>query len=300
MSGYGACEASGPGGCVRVEVRTLNHRYLDLVVQLPKAWSALEEPIRDAVRARLVRGRVEVRVTAQDSGLAQRRVRVQSSVLAQYWRQLAQIAGELGVAGPPSLAALLSLPEVVVVEEAGVDDPQWVEAILGALAGALDQVEAMRRAEGARLWADIEGRLDRIRERLRRLTPRVEEVTQEAAGRLRERAEQLLQAAGCSFADRQSLASDEGWQRRLAQEVALLAQRSDISEELTRLDSHAVQMARLAQERAPGRRMEFLVREMDREAATAASKVVSSEMVHELVEVRAEIERIREQVANLE
>lgn len=301
MTGFGTGRAEGPFGVLHVEVRTLNHRYLEVVVHLPRGLAALEEPLARTVRRRLVRGRVEVRVVAQDLPALQRKVRLQPAILAEYWQQLQQIRRELGIASSSFVGQLLTLPEVVQVEEPEVDDPQLVETACQALERALDAVQAMRQAEGEQLWAAIDQRLSQMELRLARLRARSAEVVQEHAVRLQARVEALLGSVGRTPAEvLAQLRCDELWQRRLSQELALMAERADVTEELDRLASHVAQMRQLATQVAGGRRMEFLVREMDREASTAASKVASSDMVHELIELRWEIERIREQVLNLE
>ena len=298
MTGFGVGSASGPWGSLQVSVRTLNHRHLEVAIHLPRGWAALEEPLARRVRERLVRGRVDVQLAAQESPGAQRKVRLQAPVLLEYWRQLQEIQQQLGLTSSLSIGQLLALPEVVRVDEPEPEDPQVTQAACRALDEALDQVESMRRREGERLWAGVEERLQAVERTLQFLRARRDEVVRHWAARLEARAQALLgQLAGAAVAE---AVRDEGWQRRLAQEVALWAERSDITEELDRLASHVGQMRVLATQPAPGRRMEFLLREMDREASTAASKAPSSEMVHALVELRWELERVREQVLNFE
>ena len=301
MTGFGVGRADSPLGAIQVEVRSVNHRYLEVAVHLPRGLAYLEEPLIQGVRRRLVRGRVDVRVVAQDLPALQRKVRLRTAVLAQYWQQLQEIEQELGIPASSLVGQLLTLPEVVQADELQGDDPRLAQAADEALQQALDRLEAMRRAEGGQLWAAIDARLARIEGQLAWLQERAGEVVSHHAQRLQARVQALL--ASLSGPPAQALAGlreDEGWQRRLAQEVALSAERSDVAEELERIASHVAQMRHLATQPAAGRRMEFLVREMDREASTAASKVASGPMVHQLIEIRWEIERVREQVLNLE
>lgn len=299
MTGFGAAQGPSPWGLLRVEVHTLNHRHLDVAVRLPRGWPALDSAVRESVGRRFVRGRVEVAVVAQDFEASRRTVRVNESVLRQYWEQLTQIQQKLQVARSLSLADLLSLPDVVTLEEPPVDEQAAWGTLAPLLDAALDQVQQMRHAEGGRLWQDIAARLDAIE-------ASIGQFQRDLAGRFRDayyqrlvrRVGELLNSGGLTSLP--GVLQDEALLQRLAQEVAIAAERADISEELTRLSSHVAQMRRLAAEVAPGRRMEFLLREMDRELSTATAKVPEAPGVHRLIELRAELERIREQILNLE
>ncbi|WP_324717666.1 YicC/YloC family endoribonuclease [Carboxydochorda subterranea] len=300
MTGFASIEEDGLSGRVRVEVRTFNHRYLDVVTRLPRAWQPLEPRIRDLVSQRLNRGRVEVVVDAQEPDNPQRTVRVNASALLQYWDQLTRIRQQIGVDAPLSLTDLLVLPEVVQVQEQPVDEEGVWGLLRPVLQEALEQVARMRRREGARLWEDVDRRLSTIDASLgevERSLPRyMEGYHERLAGRVRE----LLKAVVPDSAAGPPVLDGGAFQQRLAQEVALAAERADISEEIQRLRSHIWHMRQLAGEPAPGRRMEFLLREMERELSTATAKAPDPAMVHHLVAMRGLVEQIREQVLNFE
>lgn len=302
MTGFAACEGEGPSGRLRVEVRSLNHRHLDVATRLPRSWPALEARIRDLVAAHLARGRVEIAVTAQDLDPMQRTVRVNGAILRQYWEQLSALAQELGIATPLSLSHLLILPGAVESEERDVDEAAIWAAVEPLLQAALQQVLIMRRREGARLWKDVDARLQTVLDAADELERAIPSYMTSYGHRLESRVRDLLHATGAAAtggpADETML--DEQLRQRLAQELAVVAERADIAEELQRLRSHVWQMRRLAGEVAPGRRMEFLLREMDRELATATVKAPDPVVVHRLVEVRGLVEQVREQVLNFE
>lgn len=300
MTGFGAAQGPSPWGLLRLEVRTLNHRYLDVTSRLPRGWPSLEARIREKVAGRLVRGRVEVNVVAQEFEATRRSVRVNAAILRQYWEQLTQIQQELRSATAFSLSDLLSLPEVVSVEEPPVEEEAVWAALSPLLDAALDQVERMRRSEGARLWREMAARLDAIEAALERLEDESRRFSEAYYQRLLRRVRELMAFLGEQERAAVPLAEDEAFRQRLAQEVAIAAERADMAEELERLRGHVAHMRKLASEPAPGRRMEFLLREMDRELSTATAKAAQAETVHRFIELRAEVERIREQVLNLE
>lgn len=299
MTGFGAARGPSPWGALEVAIRTLNHRYLDVSCHWPRGWPSLDPLVRERVAARLVRGRVEVSVVAQELETARRSVRVNAAVLRQYWQQLTQIQQEIGSSVAFSVADLLVLPEVVSVDETPPGEEALWEALAPLIDAALDQVERMRRVEGARLWQETAARLDAVEAALGRLREQSGQFARLYQQRLEQRLEGLL-ASSAIITEGRRLLDDEAFRQRLAQEVAIFADKADVSEELDRLAEHVAHMRQLAAERAPGRRMEFLLREMDRELSTATAKVAQAEAVHRLIELRAEVERMREQIANFE
>lgn len=299
MTGFGSAQGPSAWGLLRVDVRTLNHRYLDVTSRLPRGWPPLDARIRERVAARLVRGRVEVSVVAQEFEATRRSVRLNAPVLRQYWEQLTQIQQELRSSAGLSLSDLLSLPEVVSVEEPPVEEEAAWAAVGPLLDAALDQAERMRRAEGARLWQEISARLGAIDSALERLQEENRRLSDLYYQRLLRRMRELVAMAG-EGGGSPGLVEDEALRQRLAQEAAIAAERADVAEELERLRGHVSHLRQLAAEAAPGRRMEFLLREMDRELSTATAKAAQAGTAHLLIELRAEVERIREQALNLE
>ncbi|WP_324667640.1 YicC family protein [Geochorda subterranea] len=299
MTGFGTARGPSPWGTLEVAIRTLNHRCLDVSCHWPRGWPSLDPRVRDRVAARLVRGRVEVSVVAQELETARRSVRVNAAVLRRYWQQLTQIQQEIGSSVAFSVADLLVLPEVVSVDETPPEEDALWEALAPLVDAALDQVERMRRVEGTRLWQETAARLDAVEAALGRLREQGGQWARLHQQRLEQRLAGLL-AGSALITEGRRLLEDEAFRQRLAQEVAIAADKADVSEELDRLAEHVAHMRQLAAEPAPGRRMEFLLREMDRELSTATAKVAQAEAVHRLIELRAEVERMREQIANFE
>jgi uncharacterized protein (TIGR00255 family) len=292
MTGYGAGEARTDDGRWLVEVRSTNHRFLDVVVRLPKDLGGLEDRVRAAVASRVARGRVEVSVV-RDSSRRAKWVSVDTDLARRYGQALEELRGALGLQEAPSLSAILSLPDVVRVEE----PPQDLEATWDALRPAVEQATehlvSMRCVEGARLAEDLRRRLARLEEWVDQVEARAEDLPRAYAQRLRHRIADLLQALEVPHPP------DEA---RLATEVAVFADRCDVREELVRLRSHLDQArALLAQEDSPvGRKLEFLLQEMGREVNTVGSKAQDLEVIRAVLEMKSELEAMREQVQNVE
>lgn len=309
MSGYGCGEALAAGWRVRVEVRTLNHRFLDVVLRFPRFCLALEERVRELVGRRLQRGRVEVFLTAEPTDDLPRAVRVDRSLARAYYaalREIARVLGgedapagaatEAGVPavgtegpaarpGPGEVAWIAQLPGVMEAAEAQVDVEAVWAAVLPALEEALASVEDMRAAEGARLAADLGGRIARLRELVSRAEQRAPQLEEEYRARLLRRLGELAPMVEPA---------------RLAAEVALHAEKVSIHEELVRLKSHLVEMERLLGADEPvGRRLDFLLQEAFREATTMAAKAQDAGISGLAVEIKAELEKMREQGQNV-
>jgi len=288
MTGYGRGVSAGGGVSAAVEIRTLNHRYLDVRVRLPGPLLALEDSIRQAVQRRLQRGRVEITVSVEDSDDQSRTVIVDLGLLAQARAALEQARGALGADEPLRLEHLALVPGVFRMEERETDLERYRAVIEAALDEALSGVLAMRRAEGRALAADVAARMDAVERLVRSVESRVPEAVREAHQRLRRRVAEL---AG-------DVALDEG---RLEMEVAILADRSDVSEETARIASHIAQFRTLLQAGgAVGRKLDFLLQELHREWNTIGSKANDAVIAQAVVDAKAELEKVREQVQNIE
>lgn len=287
MTGFGRGEAVRGSYHVTVEVRTVNHRYLDTSVRLPKSLAGFEEKLRSLVQGRLGRGRVEVQVALEESGEGHQTVKVDVALARRYHAALSRLQQELGLVDQPTLAALVDMPGVLVTEET-IDVEALSAALEEAADGALAEVQRMREAEGRRLAADLSERVGLIEEALRAIETRAPEVSQEFRQRLEAR---IREALG-------EVPVDEA---RLLQEVAIVADRGFIAEEIVRLRSHLVETrATLAEEAAVGRKLDFLLQEMNREINTIGSKANDVAIARQVISVKAELEKIREQVQNLE
>ncbi len=288
MTGCGRGVAVGGGYRVDVELSSVNRRQLDIIVNLPREFAALEPLIQEFLQRSIQRGRVTVRVDVQRSGHARRAaVQVDEPLAAAYAQALRRAGRRLGLAGDLEVGMLLNLPGVVrfvaPADETGSIAPVLERALVRALRGLL----AMRTREGATLRRDLEKRLGR----LRRLRIQIEKRAPQAIAHHRRALRERLRQAGVS------VENDD----RLVRELALFADRLDISEELVRLLSHLQQADTLLRAKdAVGRPMDFLVQELFREINTIGSKAGDAAITRHVVDFKAELERLREQVQNVE
>jgi len=288
MTGFGRGEATGRGRLFTVEVQSLNHRFLEVRCRVPKRLAGLEPRIQQAVQERFSRGHFEVLVLDKDLDGRGRTLRVDVPLAMQYVDALRTLQQALGLPGEVTLEMLTAQRDLIAVEESAESlDESWAE-LSPALARALDAVAEMRRREGEALVASLRAHLDEIEATLQGILERAPEVTRAQRDRLRERVGELLEGR---LPDRE----------RLEQEVALLAERSDVAEECDRLRSHLHQFRTALEQPGPqGRRLDFLLQEMHREANTIGSKSADAALSHAVVRLKTAIERLREQVQNLE
>lgn len=287
MTGYGRGEARRGRVGVTVEVKTVNHRFLDLSVKLPRELGALEALVQRKVREGLTRGRVELAVRREvDGGAAE--VIADAALFSSLLSAVeGLLAGHGANARELALQHALNQPGVLSVRAVDVGPEDDEQALTAALAQALDALTAMREVEGAALLADLRANLDAIERHVATIRGVVGDVRERAAKRIGDRVRALV--------------GDAVDPTRIAQEAALLAEKADVAEELTRLASHTAQLrAMLGAGDAVGRRVEFLLQEMGRETNTIGSKTVDAAVSADVVEIKALLERLREQAANVE
>ncbi len=287
MTGFGAGRGKSGGEEIDLEVRSVNHKYCEVKVRLPRELAALETEVVRAVKERVARGGVDVSVR-RAPGRSAAAPRVDADLAAEYAQAFEALRERLDLPGEVRLADVLAAEGVVGLEERQADVEAARAALGEGLSQALDALGAMREREGAALARDLERRLSSLEEALARVEALVPRSVEHHRGRIADRVQELTRG----------LPLDPG---RLAQEVAVLADRTDVSEELTRLRSHLGQMRSLVSSREPaGRKMDFLVQEMHREGNTIGAKSQNAEIAAHVVALKAEIERIREQVQNVE
>ncbi len=287
MTGFGSGHAPVGSGHVSVEIRSVNSRFLDVRWHLPAELEVDRGPLEGLPRRRLERGRVDVRVTVELGPSGRSRWELDESRVDLIVSAGQRIAELHGVAPLASASEVLRVPGAFI-ERPVQPPPELQSAAKVAIEGALDALVAMRHLEGRKTCADLVVRLERMMELRGSVGSRVEGSVLERVARTRERLRQLLDAGEV----------DEG---RLAQEVVLLADRADVSEELERLASHESQLRQLLNDERPGgRRMEFLLQEMNREVNTIGAKSNDVQIAHDVIEMKAELEKMREQVQNLE
>jgi uncharacterized protein (TIGR00255 family) len=287
MTGFGAGKGGDGGEAVEAEVRSVNHKFCEVKVRLPRELSALETEITRWVKDRLSRGGIDVSIR-RSSSRAALSPRVDAELAAEYARAFEDVRARLGLAGGVALSDVLAAAGVVTLEERSVDLEAARSSVAAAVSAALAGLLSMREREGIALARDLEGRLAVVESIAAALAEAAPRTLESYRARLEERVAELSRG----------LAPDPV---RLATEVALFADRTDVTEELTRLASHVAQMrALLASGEPAGRKMDFLVQEMHREANTVGSKSQSAEAAASVVNLKAEIERMREQVQNVE
>ena len=293
MTGYGRAEGRHKNTPITVEVRSVNHRHSEVVAKLPRALQAHEDRVRNLVQSRVARGRVDVAVSFSGERDPGRGLVLDRPLARRYLMLLKELQRELGLKGAPDVALLAGFRDIIKPAELAAEDPRVVRAAEKVLEQALKALDRMRRHEGRLLERDLLARLQEIAGRLRMIGLRLPAIVQERQGRLQERVNRLLESTGGG--------KDGVDQGRVAQEVALLADRSDVSEELTRLGSHLDQFRNFLRKSEPvGRSLDFLLQEMNREVNTIGSKIGDTAVTQEIVALKAEFEKIREQVQNVE
>ncbi|MDI9499012.1 MAG: YicC/YloC family endoribonuclease [Bacillota bacterium] len=294
MTGYGRGQAISRELSVTVELRAVNSRYCEVSLRMPPRFQSLDAELRRRIGAAVLRGKVDLTLTCRDDRPDRPFFQADLPRAAAYATAARAIAETVGATPNwrPDPMAILRLPDVIVAA-AETDEPDAeVTALLeSALTAALEELEAMRRAEGQRLAADLETKLADIRSQLALIEAALPEIEMRYRERLEQRLERLL--------------TPEAWARfgpeRIATEVAVLAERAAVDEELVRLASHLEQFAAIlaGPEEQPGKRLDFLIQEMNREINTIGSKVQDVDVSAAVIEVKALLEKIREQVQNL-
>ena len=286
MTGYGRAFREVDGRQMTVEVKSVNHRFLDISFRMPRNLMFLEDAARKAIGAKLARGHVDMFVTYRNLRTDARKVTVDRALFEAYAGALESVS-DLGLADDRTLMGIARMPDVMTVVEAE-EDQQAVQALLEAtLNEALDQLLAMRRREGEAMKRDLSGRVDAIERMTAAVEARYPETVAEYTQRLRDA---VLELTGSAI--------DEG---RLVMEVAIMADRSAIAEEIVRLNSHVQQLRALLDATEPvGRRVDFIVQELNREVNTISPKSQDIPITRLTVDMKAEIEKLREQVQNIE
>ncbi len=288
MTGYGRAERTLDGRTVTVELRSVNNRYLDCNVRMPRLYLFAEEGFKAQVQKTISRGKVDVFITLEGAGTQALAVSVNRPVADGYYAALRELAELYGLNGDIPISLLSRFPDVLLAEKAEEDADQTAQEISAALTQALLDFDQMRTREGAKLEEDILSRAARIEELVEQVKSRSPETVSEYRARLEERMNEVLA----------NLQLDPA---RILTEAAIFADKVAVDEETVRLTSHIAQLREmLSQGGAIGRKLDFLIQEFNREANTIGSKCSDMEIAGLVVEMKAEIEKIREQVQNVE
>ena len=288
MTGYGGAKGSAEGLSVSIELKSVNNRYLDVSVKLPRTLLFAEEPIKAAVGRHISRGKVDVFVTVDATASDDMEVRVNEPLLRGYIESLNAAAEKYGLQNDLTLMSVCRLPDVLSTDRREIDNSALMSGLGEILERALCEYDAMRLREGEKLRDDVLSRLDEIS----RLTGIVEENAPKTVEEYRARLEQKLQEV---------LGSTNIDESRILTEAAIFADKIAVDEETVRLRSHLSQLRGLCKGDSPaGRKMDFLIQELNRESNTIGSKCQNAYIAHVVVELKAEIEKIREQIQNVE
>ena len=288
MTGFGRRQTPWQDGSVTVEIRSVNHRFLEIGCRLPRPLSHLEDSFKKAIQQRCARGRIDITVSLQGGKGRAESVNLDQALAKQYYQALRTLKNSLKLSGSIDLALISGLRDVVSVSDQPAEDPKLAKVVQRVASQALTDLAAMRAGEGKALAEDMRARIETIRRYKTLVAGRSPLLAQETYNRMKLRVEKLL-------------VSEIPDLPRLHQELAVYADRGDITEEIVRLDSHMIQFEQTLNSVEPvGKTLDFLLQEIGCEVNTIGSKANDAEIAGQVVLMKAELERIREQVQNVE
>lgn len=288
MTGFGRRQAPWQDGSVTVEMRSVNHRFLEIACRLPKSLSHLEDTFKKGLQQRCIRGRIDITVTVQTGKGRVGSVNLDQPLAKQYHHTLRTLKKSLKLSGSIDLALIAGLRDVVSISDQPTEDPKLAKVVQQLMTKALTDLADMRAREGKALAEDMRARIQTIRRHKGDVAARSPLLAQESFDKMKVRVQKLL-------------GSDVPDLPRLYQELAVYADRGDITEEIVRLDSHMIQFEQtLNRADSAGKTLDFLLQEIGREINTIGSKANDAEVAGHVVQMKAELERIREQVQNVE
>ena len=289
MTGFGRAECQEGDYTYQAEIRSVNNRFIEITTRLPKAYVDLEQPLKKLIKSHCSRGSINLSISLANSneGSGEWEVKPNLSLATQYIDALNQIRDSLGLQGEVDLKSVVGLRDIIKIEPVALD-PTKKDLILNITTEALFSLQKMREEEGENMQKDLAQRIDAIESHAAEIESRHPEVIKEYQEKLNERIKTLNEGVGLD-------------ETRLAQEAALLADRSDVTEEMTRLKSHLDQFRNFFTAKEPiGRKLEFITQEINREVNTTGSKSSDTKVSNRVIEMKSELEKIREQVQNIE
>lgn len=290
MTGFGRSEYTDGKRSIIVEIKSVNHRYSDITIKMPRRYSFAEDRLKGAVKDIARRGKIDVSIMVENITEDDTNIRLNHMVAKQYYDNLRELQKEFEVGGDITLQFLATLPDVMKAIPDVEDEEEIFRSLQIPVMEAAKKLDGMRTLEGAKLAEDIIQRGDFIRKSVKEIEVRSPEVTKAYADKLRERIRELIGSNA-------TLPED-----RILVEAAIFADKCSITEELVRLDSHIIQLNNIITKsnQPDGKKLDFLVQEMNREANTIGSKANDIEITNKVLEIKSEIEKIREQVQNIE
>lgn len=290
MTGFGRCETEINGREITVEIKSVNHRYFEFSCRTPRGYSFLDDKLKSYVNSRVSRGKIDMFVTIGVSDETPSEVTVNHQLVSGYLNAMKEISETYGVTNDVSVVSLSRFPDVFTVHKAAEDEEQITADVLSAAEIALDSFVAMREAEGEKMKADILSRANTILSIVGEIEERSPQTVAEYENRLLDKIRQTL--------ENNNIEID---QQRILTEVAVFSDKVAVAEETVRLRSHFEQLNKFLEYNEPvGRKIDFIIQEMNREANTIGSKVQDAVLAHKVVDIKSEIEKIREQVQNIE
>ena len=287
MTGFGRASLESNGKNYIIEIKTVNNKYSDITVKSPKRLSFMEDKIRKQIANRITRGKVEVSVSFFDFSNKSKNVVLNKEIAKEYIKQLREIADENNLSENISVVEIAKLPDILNSIDSDNDEEIASEA-LQCLNMALDSLIEMRKTEGENIKQDLLVRIERVQNLVDKIAENSKGIVEEYVSKLEKRVKEILK-------------TDVVDENRIAQEAVIYAEKTSIEEELTRLNSHIVQFKELVNSDGPvGKKLDFMIQEMNRETNTIGSKAGSGEITKAVIDLKVELEDIREQIQNIE
>lgn len=288
MTGFGRAKCEYEGREYNVEIKSVNHKYSDVSIKIPRQISYLEEKVRKEILKKVSRGKIDVFITLQDYSEKGKNIKINKELAKVYISQLRELAEETGITANIDVIDISKFPEVLNISNEDNEEIYWDE-LRSVLDTALDNFVAMRDTEGNKICDDLKVRMERIKEKVSKISSYSAGLVEEYIVKLNARVKELM-------------STDVIDENRLAQEIVIFSDKSSIQEELTRLDSHISQfLDLLSNGNSPvGKKLDFIIQEMNREVNTIGSKANSTKISEGVIELKTEIEDVREQIQNIE
>lgn len=288
MTGFGRAKCEYEGREYNVEIKSVNHKYSDVSIKIPRQISYLEEKVRKEILTKVSRGKIDVFITLQDYSEKGKNIKINKELAKVYISQLRELAEETGITANIDVIDISKFPEVLNISNEDNEEIYWDE-LRSVLDTALDNFVAMRETEGNKICDDLKVRMERIKEKVSKISSYSAGLVEEYIVKLNARVKELM-------------STDVIDENRLAQEIVIFSDKSSIQEELTRLDSHISQfLDLLSNGNSPvGKKLDFIIQEMNREVNTIGSKANSTKISEGVIELKTEIEDVREQIQNIE
>ena len=290
MTGFGRCRTVLHGREISVEIKSVNHRFFEFSCRTPKGYGFLDDKLKTLVNSRVSRGKIDMFVTVGTAEDTPAEVKINHSLVSGYINAMKEISETYGIENDVTVTAISRFPDVYTVSKAPENEEEITADVLEAANTAIDGFIAMREAEGEKMKADILGRAEVILATVDEIDERSPQTVKEYEERLLDRINKTLQDYNINI--------DE---QRVLTEVAVFADKVAVAEETVRLRSHFAQLSKIMESQTPiGREIDFIIQEMNREANTIGSKVQDAEIAHKVVKIKSEIEKMREQIQNIE